>query len=80
VVSAPIHNACHSSIRHDWRAAAARTLLLTGSKNATVLAAERSARVAFVQAEESASRKILSRLEKAAHYTQRFALLQQRDR
>jgi hypothetical protein len=46
VARTPIHNACHASIRHDWRAPLARGLLLTDNKNATVLAAERSARVA----------------------------------
>jgi hypothetical protein len=58
VASAPLHNACHSRIRTDWRAPAARTLVLTDNKNATVLAAERSARVALFRPEENASRDV----------------------
>jgi hypothetical protein len=53
-------------------------LLLTDNKNATVLAAERSARVASFSPKKVPAGS-LRRPEKAAHYTQRFALLQQRD-
>jgi len=79
VASAPHHNACHSRIRADWRAAAARTLVLTDNKNATVLAAERSARVALFDPKKMPA-EMFARPEKAAHYTQRFSLLQQGDR
>jgi hypothetical protein len=58
VASAALHNTCQSRIRTDWRAAAASALVLTDNKNATVLAAERSARVAFVRPEENASRAV----------------------
>jgi hypothetical protein len=54
-------------------------LVLTDNKNATVLAAERSARVALFDPMKVPA-EMFARPEKAAHYTQRFALLQQRDR
>jgi hypothetical protein len=53
-------------------------LVLTDNKNATVLAAERSARVALFDPKKMPA-EMYARPEKAAHYTQRFALLQQRD-
>jgi hypothetical protein len=52
-------------------------LVLTDNKNATVLAAERSARVALFDPKKMPA-EMFARPEKAAHYTQRFSLLQQR--
>jgi hypothetical protein len=56
VASAPIHNACHSRIRTDCRAAVARALVLPDNKNATVLAYRAIGTCGIRSTEENASR------------------------
>jgi hypothetical protein len=53
-------------------------LVLTDNKNATVLAYRAIGTCGIVQPKKMPA-GIVARPEKAAHYTQRFALLQQRD-